>query len=189
MDGTKFPGGSSGGGCRLKAGTVIIADQISATTNTNPGPVIAQVAFDVLGEDGCDGIRAGSTLVGSVEQGAQYGASRGNYVFKTLEPVGKPAIDLESAALDAMGRGGVPSEVDYHTGKIATRVAVASMVQILDAGASYFANPFLAAPTQEAGSAVNNWANQALTQAPTITTDPLKRRSRLTIILEKAIDV
>lgn len=185
LDGTGFA--SSSGGCRLPAGTIIQAWQETAATNTNPGTVLARVRHSVLGEDSCDGIRAGAVFVGSVEQGADFRQNRANYVFTTLEPGnGKPAIDLQLAAGDAMGAGGVPGDVDHHTGLIASRVAIASVVGIADAGAAQMTNLF-GIPVQQTSRAVDQWADQAINLDPTLTTNPAERRVPITIILTKGI--
>lgn len=177
--------GGSGTGCRLPAGTKIHAEHELATTSTNASVVTARVSYDVLGDGGCLAISAGAMMVGNSQVGAEFGASRSNFAYHTIEDNGR-AISLEAAAADAMGKGGVPGDVDHHTGMIATRVAIATFTGILDSAASSLVG-WGGVPMRETSRSVDKWADQAIDLDPTLETDPSTRRVPIMIVLQKAV--
>lgn len=179
-------GGSGGGGCLLPAGTKIHADQETASTSTNASTVTARIPYAVLGEGGCLAIAQGAMLIGTSAQGADFGQQRSNFVYDTLRQDGKPSIALAdaAAAADPMGMGGVPGEVDNHTGMVATRVAIATVTGMANSVASTIVSPF-GVGVQESSRAVDRWANQAIDLDPTLTTDPSIRRVPVMIITRK----
>lgn len=174
-------------GCTIPAGTVVQAQLVTAASSDAGGAVIARVARDILGVDGCRGIAAGSTLVGEIGEARDFAQERGKVVFEALYTLDGRQIDLAAAAAgDAMGRGGVPGEAHLHTGAKALRVAVASAVDLAGAflgsrgdGVSVLMN--------NSGRAVDEWARQALERKPSITLDPLRQPVTLSVIITRPL--
>jgi type IV secretory pathway VirB10-like protein len=174
-------------GCVIAAGTLVPAQLVTAASSDYGGAVIARVARDVLGANGCLGIEAGSTLVGAMGRTRDFGQERGEVVFEALHTLDGREVDLASAAAgDALGMGGVPGEVNLHTGAKALRVAVATAA---DLGGAYLGGrgDGLNILLGHSGRAIDEWARQALERKPSITLDPLKAPTTLTVIITRPI--
>jgi type IV secretory pathway VirB10-like protein len=178
--------GGAASGCVIAAGTVVPAQLVTAASSDYAGAVIARVARDVLGADGCLGIQAGSTLVGEMGRARDFGQERGEVVFEALHTLDGRQVDLASAAGDALGMGGVPGEANLHTGTKALRVAIATAV---DLGSAYLGGrgDGLNILLGHGGRAIDEWTRQALERKPSITLDPLKQPVTLTVIITRPI--
>ena len=104
----------------LQAGTVIPAMLYSGINTDTPGQITAEVQADVY--DSATGTRllipAGSTLVGSYEQGDAADTGRVSLVFTTLvmEDGGSFNLGDSFVAIDTSGYNGLHGKVNHHTG-------------------------------------------------------------------------
>lgn len=104
----------------LQAGTVIPAMLYSGINTDTPGQITAEVQADVY--DSATGTRllipAGSTLVGSYEQGDSANTGRVSLVFTTLVMADGGSFNLGDSfvAMDTSGYNGLHGKVNHHTG-------------------------------------------------------------------------
>ena len=104
----------------LQAGTVIPAMLYSGINTDTPGQITAEVQADVY--DSATGTRllipAGSTLVGSYEQGDSANTGRVSLVFTTLVMADGGSFNLGDSfvAMDTNGYNGLHGKVNHHTG-------------------------------------------------------------------------
>ncbi len=104
----------------LQAGTVIPAMLYSGINTDTPGQITAEVQADVY--DSATGTRllipAGSTLVGSYEQGEAASTGRVSLVFTTLVMADGGSFSLGDSlvAMDMNGYNGLHGKVNHHTG-------------------------------------------------------------------------
>ena len=104
----------------LQAGTVIPAMLYSGINTDTPGQITAEVQADVY--DSATGTRllipAGSTLVGSYEQGDSASTGRVSLVFTTLVMADGGSFNLGDSfvAMDMSGYNGLHGKVNHHTG-------------------------------------------------------------------------
>ena len=104
----------------LQAGTVIPAMLFSGINTDTPGQITAEVQADVY--DTATGSRllipAGSTLVGSYEQGESASTGRVSLVFSTLVMPDGGSYNLGDSlvAMDTGGYNGLRGKVNHHTG-------------------------------------------------------------------------
>ena len=104
----------------LQAGTVIPAMLFSGINTDTPGQITAEVQADVY--DSATGTRllipAGSTLVGSFEQGEAANTGRVSLVFTTLVMADGGSYNLGDSfvAMDSNGYNGLHGKVNHHTG-------------------------------------------------------------------------
>lgn len=104
----------------LQAGTVIPAMLYSGINTDTPGQITAEVQADVY--DSATGTRllipAGSTLVGSYEQGDSANTGRVSLVFTTLVMADGGSFNLGDSfvAMDTSGYNGLHGNVNHHTG-------------------------------------------------------------------------
>ena len=104
----------------LQAGTVIPAMLFSGINTDTPGQLTAEVQADVY--DSATGTRllipAGSTLVGSCEQGNAASTGRVGLVFSTLVLSDGGSFNLGDSfvAMDSNGYNGLKGKVNHHTG-------------------------------------------------------------------------
>ncbi len=104
----------------LQAGTVIPAMLFSGINTDTPGQITAEVQADVF--DSATGTRllipAGSTLVGSYEQGEAATTGRVSLVFTTLVMANGGSYNMGDSlvAMDSNGYNGLHGKVNHHTG-------------------------------------------------------------------------
>jgi hypothetical protein len=103
----------------LRAGTLIPAVLVFATSSERPGDVLAQVTHDVYASDDARVplIPAGSKLLGRPQSGISLSQTRLDIVWtRVLLPDGRSLTLPNLGTTDRRGASGVPGRVDQHTG-------------------------------------------------------------------------
>ncbi len=118
---------------QLMAGTIIAASLISGLNSDLPGFVIAQVTENVF--DTVSGrfllIPQGSRLVGKYDNVVAFGQERALVVWqRILLPDGSSVVIDNLPATDTGGYAGLADEVDLHTWKLLTGVALATVLGV-----------------------------------------------------------
>ena len=118
---------------QLLAGTVIPASLVTGINSDLPGLVIAQVTENVF--DTVTGrhllIPQGARLIGRYDSVVAFGQRRALVVWHRLIMPDGSSILLESLpATDTAGFAGLADAVDFHTGRLATGVALSTLLGV-----------------------------------------------------------
>lgn len=178
--------------CRVNAGTGIPVTVDTAVSTAQNSTVRARVVQDVYdtATGSCLAIPNGSTFVGDVKRSDIKGQRRAELLFFSLTrpyPRGD-TVELKVPGSDAMGRGGVPGDVDSHMGSQGLLVLASTAV---DLGVAALSGGFGILGSILGGNAqrpLDRWAHDQLDRPPEINVDPLQGQGRMTVILREPID-
>ena len=121
----------------LPRGSFLDCTLETAIDSTLPGLATCILASDVYGADGRVVLmERGTRLIGETRSDVRSGQNRVAVLWQDARTPAGVRIDLESAATDALGRAGLPGDVDRH---LADRFGAAALLSFVDAGASAIA--------------------------------------------------
>ena len=121
----------------LPRGSFLDCTLETAIDSTLPGLATCILASDVYGADGRVVLmERGTRLVGETRSDVRSGQNRVAVQWQDARTPAGVRIDLDSAATDALGRTGLPGQVDRH---LADRFGAAALLSLIDAGASAIA--------------------------------------------------
>jgi len=118
---------------QLMAGSVIAASLLTGINSDLPGLVIAQVTENV--HDTVTGrhllIPQGARLIGSYDSLVAFGQRRALIIWERLIlPDGSSVVIDNWPAADARGFAGLEDGVDFHTGRLATGIALSTLLGV-----------------------------------------------------------
>lgn len=118
---------------QVMAGTVIPASLITGIKSDLPGVVIAQVTENVY--DTPTGryllIPQGARLIGKYDSVVAFGQSRALVVWnRVIMPDGSSIVIENLPATDTAGYAGLEDEIDYHTWRLITGVALSTLLGV-----------------------------------------------------------
>ncbi|MBB4287932.1 TrbI/VirB10 family protein [Roseospira goensis] len=118
---------------QVMAGSIIAASLITGLNSDLPGTVIAQVTEHVY--DTVTGrvllIPQGSRLIGTYDSVIAFGQSRALVVWHRIVMPDGSSIQIDNLpATDPAGYAGLEDGVDYHTGRLATGVVLATLLGV-----------------------------------------------------------
>jgi type IV secretion system protein TrbI len=117
----------------LSAGTIIPASLITGLNSDLPGTVFAQVTENV--RDSATGrtvlIPQGSRLIGSYDSVVAFGQRRALLVWQRIVLPDGSSVRLDNVpATDASGYAGVSDQVDFHTWRLLTGIALSTLLGV-----------------------------------------------------------
>ena len=118
---------------QVMAGTVIPASLVTGINSDLPGLVIAQVTENVY--DTATGryllIPQGARLIGKYDSVVAFGQSRALVIWnRIVMPDGSSIVIENLPAIDTAGYAGLEDEVDYHTWRLITGVALSTLLGV-----------------------------------------------------------
>lgn len=130
----------------IAQGSLIHANLETEINSDLPGSVRAIVSDAVFSEDGTQElVPKGSRLLGQYKSGMLQGQSRVFVVWTRLLTPSGTSIELGSEAVDSLGAAGISADqIDRHFWQ---RFGMASLLSIIDAGASNVENSNASSPT------------------------------------------
>lgn len=117
----------------LSAGTIIPASLITGLNSDLPGTVFAQVTENV--RDSATGstvlIPQGARLIGSYDSVVAFGQRRALLVWQRIVLPDGSSVRLDNVpATDASGYAGVADQVDFHTWRLLTGIALSTLLGV-----------------------------------------------------------
>jgi type IV secretion system protein VirB10 len=165
---------------QLMAGTVIAASLLTGLNSDLPGFVLAQVTEPVY--DTVTGrhllIPQGSRLIGAYDARVSFGQNRALLVWqRIIRPDGSSLVIDNLPATDQGGGAGLSDSVDYHTGRLAGGIALATLLNIgnalsLDGGEGPLAKALRGGFGQTTSRAADQIVERQLNVQPTLTIRP-----------------
>jgi type IV secretion system protein VirB10 len=165
---------------QLMAGTIIAASLISGLNSDLPGFVIAQVTENLF--DSIAGrhllIPQGSRLIGKYDNVVAFGQERALVIWqRIIMPDGTSVVIDNLPATDTGGYAGLADDVDFHTWKLLTGVALATVLGVGSELAFGSSDNDLIRALQLSTQSTTNRAGQRLVERylnvqPTITVRP-----------------
>jgi type IV secretion system protein VirB10 len=115
---------------RLPKGAVIDCTLLTAIDSELPGLTTCVTAADVFGADGkVILLERGTQLIGETSAEVKSGQTRVRVIWNEARTPAGVAVDLESGGTDALGRAGVPGEVDR---QFMERFGAAILLSVVD---------------------------------------------------------
>ncbi len=116
----------------LPKGSFLNCTLETAVDSTLPGLSTCVLGKDVFGADGrVVLLERGTRLIGEIKTDVRAGQARVVLLWNEARTPTGVVVSLQSPGTDALGRSGVPGEVDRHTGE---RFGAAVMLSLFDAG-------------------------------------------------------
>ena len=164
----------------LSAGTVIPVSLITGLNSDLPGTVLAQVTENV--RDSPTGrttlIPQGARLIGSYDSVVAYGQRRALLVWQRIVFPDGSSVRLDNMpAADPAGYAGVEDEVDFHTWRLLTGIALSTLLGVatevsLGSGESDLVRAIRESTQQNVARAGDRITSRNLDVQPTLTVRP-----------------
>jgi type IV secretion system protein VirB10 len=164
----------------LSAGTIIPASLITGLNSDLPGMVLAQVTEHV--RDSATGrtilIPQGARLIGSYDSVVAFGQRRALLIWQRIVFPDGSSIRLDNMpATDLSGYSGVEDQVDFHTWRLLTGIALSTLLGVgtelsLGSGESDLARAVRESTQQNAARAGDQITSRNLDVQPTLTVRP-----------------
>ena len=164
----------------LSAGTIIPASLITGLNSDLPGTVFAQVTENV--RDSATGrtilIPQGARLIGSYDSVVAFGQRRALLVWQRIVLPDGSSVRLDNVpATDLSGYAGVADQVDFHTWRLLTGIALSTLLGVgtelsLGSGESDLVRAVRESTQQNAARAGDQITSRNLDVQPTITVRP-----------------
>ncbi len=118
---------------QIMAGSIIAGALVTGINSDLPGTVTAQVTENVY--DSVTGqvllIPQGSRLIGTYDSRVSFGQERALLVWQRLIRPDGSSLQLDNLpASDTQGRSGLTDDVDFHTGRLLTGIAMATLLGV-----------------------------------------------------------
>jgi type IV secretion system protein VirB10 len=164
----------------LSAGTIIPASLITGLNSDLPGTVIAQVTENV--RDSATGrtvlIPQGARLIGSYDNVVAFGQRRALLAWRRMVLPDGSSVRLDNMpATDQLGYAGVADEVDFHTWRLLTGIALSTLLGVgtelsFGSGESDLVRAIRESAQQNTARAGDRITSRNLDVQPTITVRP-----------------